>query len=194
MREERRVESVQIDVGSLVRRSVASLYSHLVTRPTGRAVRLAIETQLAEADGTSCFLIDLSQVTVLDFSCADEVVAKLLARYLADDRPRDAFFVFRGVMERHQGPIEVVLERHRLAAVAEVEGGYHLLGMRSGPEAMVWAMVEERGTLPGTLVQALFPRVEEQEALEALVRRRLVFRAPVGEVLALSRLVRGLPA
>ena len=66
--------------------------------------------------------------------------------------------------------------------------------MRSGPGAGVGGLGEERGTLPGTLVQALFPRVEEQEALEALVRRRLVFRAPVGEVLALSRLVRGLPA
>ena len=30
------------DLSSLVKRSVASLYSHLVTRPTGRALRLGL--------------------------------------------------------------------------------------------------------------------------------------------------------
>ena len=58
---------IQIDVGSLVQRSVATLYSHLVTRPTGRAVRLAIESLLAEAGDTALSLIDLSEVSVLDF-------------------------------------------------------------------------------------------------------------------------------
>jgi hypothetical protein len=62
---------IQIDVGSLVQRSVATLYSHLVTRPTGRAVRQAIESLLADAGDTAFSLIDLSEVTVLDFSCAD---------------------------------------------------------------------------------------------------------------------------
>ena len=87
---------IEIRVGALVQRSVATLYSHLVTRPTGRAVRLAIESQLAEAGDTAFSLIDLSEVTVLDFSCADEVVAKLVARYLEADRPREAYFVIPG--------------------------------------------------------------------------------------------------
>ena len=193
MRDELRVEPLQIDVGSLVRRSVATLYSHLVTRPTGRAVRLAIETQLAEAGETSCSLIDLSEVTVLDFSCADEVVAKLLARYLGEDRPQEAFFVFRGVGERHKGPIEAVLERHQLAAVAEGEGSYELVGTRSGLEADVWSAVEARGWLAHGVLPALFQRPLELEALDALVRRRLVFRSASGDVHALSRLVADLP-
>ena len=33
---------IAIDVGSLVQKTVTSLYSHLVTRPTGRAVPLRI--------------------------------------------------------------------------------------------------------------------------------------------------------
>ena len=188
-----RVEPLQIDVGGLVRRSVATLYSHLVTRPTGRAVRLAIETQLAEAGETSCSLIDLTHVTVLDFSCADEVVAKLLTRYLEADRPQDAFFVFRGVAERHRDPIEAVLERHRLAAVTEADGSYELLGSRSPLEARVWCTVEERGRLSAEGVRSLFPEEGERETLDGLVRRRLVFRSPRGEVHALSRLVADLP-
>ncbi|MGW8267353.1 MAG: hypothetical protein ACWGSQ_13385, partial [Longimicrobiales bacterium] len=55
------IDPVSIDVGRLVRRSVASLYSSLVTRPTGQAVRLAIENVLAEESGqVSLSIIDLS--------------------------------------------------------------------------------------------------------------------------------------
>jgi hypothetical protein len=193
MRDELGVEPLQIDVGGLVRRTVATLYSHLVTRPTGRAVRLAIETQLAEAGETSCSLIDLTEVTVLDFSCADEVVAKLLQRYLEDDRPQDAFFVFQGAGDRHRDPIEAVLERASLAAVAGGAGSYQLVGIQSSWEARVWSAIEERGHLAPASLPVLFRESVEREALEALVRRRLIFRAQSGAVHALSRLVADLP-
>lgn len=187
---EPRRRSVQIDVGRIVRRSVASLYSHLVTRPTGRAVRLAIETQLAEAGETALGVIDLSEVTVLDFSCADEVVAKLLLHYLEEDRPRDAFFVFRGVGELHRDPIEVVLERQRLAAVAQtVNGPFELMGTRSPEELRVWRRVEEAGLVGGDRWTDVLGE-DHRDTLERLVERRLVFRAPgTGDVHALSRLV-----
>ncbi len=38
-------------VETVVRTSVATLHSNLVTRPTGRAVRVAIERQIMEAGG-----------------------------------------------------------------------------------------------------------------------------------------------
>jgi hypothetical protein len=184
-----RVEPVQIDVGRLVRLTVATLYSHLVTRPTGQAVRVAIESQLAEAGDTSCSLIDFSEVSVLDFSCADEVVAKLLARYLHDDRPREAYFVLRGVVERHREPIEAVLDRHGLAAVAENGRRCELLGRWSGMEGRVWETVEERGRLASSALPQIFPEADQREALHGLVRRRLVFLSTQGDVHALSQLV-----
>ena len=64
------LDPIAIDVGDLVQRTVASLYSHLVTRQTGRAVRMAIETQLAEMGERSLSLIDLSEVTVLELDPA----------------------------------------------------------------------------------------------------------------------------
>lgn len=181
---------VEIDVGGIVRRSVTSLYSHLVTRPTGRAVRLAIETQLAEVSETSFSVIDLSEVTLLDFSCADEVVAKLLQRYMGDDRPREAYFVFRGVAEPHRDPIEAVLERQGLAAVAQGGGGaFELLGSRSALEGEVWGLVEQRGRISLGELESLLEE-KPREALDRLVDRRLVFRAVAsGDVHALSRLV-----
>jgi hypothetical protein len=181
---------IQIDVGSLVQRSVATLYSHLVTRPTGRAVRQAIESLLDDAGDTAFSLIDLSEVTVLDFSCADEVVAKLLARYLEADRPREAYFVIRGVRELHREPIEVVLERQRLAAVAQGEdGSYRLLGDRSRHEDSAWLVVEARGRIDAHELEEALPDADQRSALTELVRRRLVFAdARSGSVHALSRL------
>ena len=186
---------IQIDVGRLVQRSVATLYAHLVTRPTGRAVRLAIERLLAESGDTTFSLIDLSEVTVLDFSCADEVVAKLLLRYLEADRPREAYFVIRGVRELHLEPIEVVLERQRLAAVAQREdGSYGLLGDRTRAEESAWQVVEERGRIRPDEVAETLPAAEQRSALAELVRRRIVFAdVSSGTVHSLSRLAAGAP-
>ena len=182
-------DPLRIDVGGLARRSVASLYAHLVTRPTGRAVRLAIESQLAEAGEPSISLVDFSQVTILDFSCADEVVARLLRRYLEVDRPRDAFFVFRGIQEWHREPIQVVLERQSLAAVVQVGAGeLILLGSVSEAEERAWRLVEDAGSL--TAGESPVPGEDPgfRDILRTLVRRRLVFPGPSGDLHALSRL------
>src|SRR5690606_2896527 len=138
----------------------------------------AIESQLAEAGEPTVSLIDLSEVTILDFSCADEVVAKLLQRYLAEDRPRQAFFVFRGVQARHRDPMEAALERQSLAAVAQREDGhFELLGARSPHEHRAWSELEVRGHLETPVIEKLFPRGDDLQALDRLVERRLAFRA-----------------
>ena len=187
------VDPVSIDVGRLVQRNVASLYSSLVTRPTGKAVRLAIENVLAEETGpVSLSVIDLSQVTVIDFSCADEVVAKLLLRFLEEDRPQDAFFVFRGIRDLHRDPIEVVLERQTLAAVSETESGaFELLGSTTQDELLVWQALESRGRLRVGEIRGFLPGNGTEQTLGRLVRRRLVFRNPgSGDYQALSDLLR----
>ena len=91
MRTEPLVEPISIDVSHVLRKSAESLYSHLVTRPTGRAVRLAIEEQVAVSSRTALSLIDLSDVTVMDFSCADEVV---------DSRPSLGVEIVRRLVEQ----------------------------------------------------------------------------------------------
>lgn len=194
MRRELGIDPIAIDVSTVLQRTVASLYSHLVTRPTGRAVRLAIETQLAEARRTSLSLIDFSEVTVLDFSCADEVIAKLLLRFLEEDRPSDAFFVFRGVSSGHRDPIETVLERQALLAVAESEGRFELVGSADSLEASAWQELEARGRVEAGEVATMFAKHGEREAFESLVRKRVAFRAVAsGTTHALSTLVKDIP-
>ena len=187
------MDPISIDVGGLVRKTVTSLYSHLVTRPTGRAVRMAIETQLSGTVPRSLSLIDLSEVTILDFSCADEVVAKLLQRYL-DDTAHEAFFVFCGVREPHRDQIQVVLERQSLIAVAETgPGTFELLGTPTLVEADSWSSLERRGLLEPDGLTEFLPDDEARAALDRLVDRRVAFRSPgSGRYHALSRLVQHL--
>lgn len=188
------VDPIAIDVGQVLQHTETSLYAQLVTRPTGRAVRMAIETRLHGAGPRSLSLIDFSEVAILDFSCADEVVAKLIQRYLEPD-PHEAFFVFRGVHEPHRDQVEYVLERQGLLAVAETAPDtFELLGERSGEEERAWRDLERLGYVPapepGTTA---LPDAPEPVWLDALVRRRVAFRSPVsGRVHALSHLVQHL--
>jgi hypothetical protein len=77
----RHVVPLRFDMSDMVRRSVATLYSHLVTRPTGRRLRLGIEAQITELGALCITVLDFSEVVVLDYSCADETVAKLIQRF-----------------------------------------------------------------------------------------------------------------
>ena len=179
---------VWIDVGQVLQRTVTSLYSHLVTRPTGRAVRLAIETQLQSVGERSLSLIDLSEVVVIDFSGADVGVAKLLESAHASPR-HEAYFVFGGVHEPHRDQIETVLERRGLAAVAETDlHVYRLLGSVSDAEERMWRELEQRGAVTEDEIGAVLP---DGNAVQLLVERRLALRSPrSGSIHALSRLVR----
>jgi hypothetical protein len=156
---------------------------------------MAIENQIAESARAILSLIDFSEVSVLDFSCADEVVAKLLLRYLEEDRPKEAFFVLLGVRHLHRDPIQVALERQSLVTVAEVEDqGFELLGSKEGAESRVWGLLEEHGRLSQADVSRLLPEPEERETLDRLVERRVVFLNPGGQDFqALSTFVQDLP-
>src|SRR3954452_20628822 len=103
-----RAMMIHIDVSSVLRQTVScELYSNLVTRPTGAAVRPQIEALLADARERSLTVIDFSHVGMIDFSCADEVVAKLLLQSVSTERgEREAYFLFRGVTEDHWDAIE----------------------------------------------------------------------------------------
>ncbi len=177
------VASMSFDLSALCRRSVATLYSHLVTRPTGRALRLGIESQLEELGGPALSVLDFRQVVVLDYSCADETVAKLLRRFQPDDRPADIYFVARGIGERHREPIEEVLLRHGLALVAELDdGAAALLGDAPQPQRDAWSALQRLGRAQAPEVAgALGIAPEEADAaLDDLARRRVLLRAGRG--------------
>lgn len=175
-----------IDLGTVLRQTLsANLYSNLVTRPTGAAVRTQIELLLQSSERTLTVL-DFSHVSMIDFSCADEVIAKLLMRPGQD---REAYFVFRGMTDDHWDAIEAVLERHGLALVVERESGMELVGVVEEREQRAFQAIKRRGRaecweLAGDLGE---PEPALRHALDRMWHRRLIMRSgdsymPVGEM------------
>lgn len=168
-----------IDLSHVLRQTLAcDLYSNLVTRSTGAAVRGQIEQLLSESHERALTIIDFSQVSMIDFSCADEVVAKLLMRYAADDAPGDAYFLFRGVTEDHSDAIEAVLERHALALALEDGGEVRLMGTIPDDERLAWdaAYALGRATAAEVAHRLGVDDARAAAALNALCRRRLAMR------------------
>jgi len=170
-----------IDVGTVLRGTVCDLYSNLVTRPTGAAVRTAIEQQVHAIGAPEVTTIDFSQVNLLDFSCADEIVAKLLLRFTSEDGPR-GYLTFRGLHEGHIDPIETVLERHALALVSWHEGEAELFGYVDDDERAHWEVVREHGPLWAPAVARVLdvPETVAQAHLGRLDQRRLIMRREDG--------------
>jgi len=168
-----------IDVSSVLRQTLAcDLYSNLVTRSTGAAVRTQIEQLVSECRERALTVIDFSQVSMIDFSCADEIVAKLLMRYASDDAPQSAYFLFRGVSDDHCDAIEAVLERHGLALALEDDGRVRVMGVLSDDERRAWEATYRIG--PADADEVAYATGSDEtharEALDALCRRRLVMQ------------------
>lgn len=126
-----------IDVHAVLQESVAGFYTDLVTRPTGRAVRERIERALAEA-GATIAVMDFSRVGCLDYSCADEIVAKLL-------RERAQLVLLRGLSDGHREAIEPVLVGHGLAVVLErPDRTLDVLGPTDSRDALLEELVRQR--------------------------------------------------
>lgn len=173
--------------------SEASLYSYLVTRPTGRAVRMSIEKQVARHDGEVLTVLDFRNVAVIDYSCADEVVAELayLATARRESGPKRRFVLIRGLEEHHEDPIDSALRRRALAVAAERSSGEPvLLGDVADLEAELWRLVcDQERVDPEPLDHELgLPAGEARSRLEELYRRRLLTRV-AGEYVSFGRVL-----
>ena len=164
-----------IRIGTLLRETAATPYRNLITRPTGAAVRDRIEATLAGSDCATA-LLDFSDIELLDFSCADEVVAKLL---LADS-DRGRVVVLQGLSHDQYEAIEQVLNHHGLAVIAvssgDGSGMPQLIGWVSADARQAFRCLCELGALRATqLAHALaWTEARCRETLRTLLARRLV--------------------
>lgn len=132
-----------IPLGRALQETVATPYRDLVTRPTGVAVRGWIQRAMAGSPAPTA-LLDFSEIGLLDFSCADEVVAKLL---LDADPGADRYVMLLAPREDHAEAIDHVLNHHALAIAALPEPGQapRLLGRVTPEQERVFHCVVETG-------------------------------------------------
>jgi hypothetical protein len=116
------------DLRDLMDEHLASGSSNLVTRETGRFFREAIEARLEREPEGTVVAMDFSHVGIIDFSCADEIISKLVAR-LQSLEYGDKYVVLQGLTPTHEENITVALERKKLAVlVSRADGSWRLLG------------------------------------------------------------------
>lgn len=100
--------------------------SDLVTRRSGQVVRDRIERDISGEENGVVVALDFSKIGIIDYSCADEIVAKLMSRLLGGEYG-ERFIVMIGLNETQKENIEVALERKGLAAMAAMRGGTGVL-------------------------------------------------------------------
>lgn len=110
------------DLYKLLKEELGNGSKDLVTRPSGEKIRQRIERDIEKEPGGSVVALDFSQIGVIDYSCADEIVAKLVSRLLSGEYG-DKYLLLSGLNENQKENIEVAVERKDLAVVAEMQGG-----------------------------------------------------------------------
>jgi len=162
----------RIDLRDALRQAVADSYGDLVTRRTGQAVRQVIEHALATMAGGQPAAIDFGTVRLLDLSCADEIVGRLLREH-----GHARAFVLLNVSPSHRESLEFVLERHQLAvAIRDASGSADVVGSVTEPVRRVFQFVAEGGAPSAAeIAERLALTLEAaRTALEELERLRLM--------------------
>ncbi len=100
--------------------------SDLVTRPSGQVIRGRIEKKIEAEKNGEVIALDFSEIGIIDYSCADEIVAKLISRLWGNEYG-DRYIILTGLNENQKENIEVALERKDLAVIARFKDGKEIL-------------------------------------------------------------------
>jgi hypothetical protein len=96
-------------------------------RSRGVRIRGVIEKALGEGEGPSCVVLDFCGIGAIDFSWADEVVAKMVSRLWGGEYG-EKFLLLKGLTPSQAENVNVALERKRLAVLTTGPEGWRIIG------------------------------------------------------------------
>jgi hypothetical protein len=96
-------------------------------RSRGIRIREGLERILGEEKRSVCLVLDFSGMGSVDFSWADEVVAKMISRLWSGEYG-EKFLVLKNLSPSQAENVGVALERKKLAVLATGADGWHLIG------------------------------------------------------------------
>ena len=96
-------------------------------RSRGVRTREAIEKILGEEKKALRIILDFSGIGSIDFSWADEVVAKIVSRLWGGEYG-EKFLVLKGLNSSQAENLHVALERKRLAVLSTGSGSWRVIG------------------------------------------------------------------
>jgi len=110
---------IKYNLYKLLKEELGNGSSDLVTRPSGNKIRERIEKDIAKEKDGAVVALDFSKIGIIDFSCADEIVTKLVSRLVSGEYG-DRYIILTGLNENQKENIEVALERKDLAVMGEM--------------------------------------------------------------------------
>ena len=114
------------DLSKFLKEELGNGSKDLVTRPSGEKIRQRVERDMEQEPDGSVIALDFVRIGIIDYSCADEIIAKLVSRLLSGEYG-DKYILLTGLNENQKENIEVALERKDLAIVSEMREGYRVL-------------------------------------------------------------------
>ena len=122
------IKMLKYDLYKLLKEELGNGSKDLVTRQSGETIRRRIERDIEKEPDGAVVALDFSRIGVIDYSCADEIIAKLVSRLLSGEYG-DKYLLLSGLNENQKENIEVAIERKDLAVMAEMrDGGRIVLG------------------------------------------------------------------
>ncbi len=111
----------------IVKREIKGKYADLVTRRVGRIIFSRLEKEIRKVKDGVPIIIDFSGIGAIDYSCADEIFARLIMR-LQQNEYGEKFIVFDNLSSHHKENINIVLEKKDLAVLARDKKRWEVLG------------------------------------------------------------------
>lgn len=112
-------EMTKYDLSKLLKEELGNGSKDLVTRHSGQTIRERIEKDMGKEPEGAVVALDFSKIGIIDYSCADEIVTKLVSRLLAGEYG-DKYIMLIGLNDNQKENIEVALERKDLAIMVEM--------------------------------------------------------------------------
>jgi len=117
---------IKYDLYKFLKEEIGNGSKHLVTRPSGEEIRRRIERDMEREPDGAVVALDFVKIGIIDYSCADEIVAKLVSRLLGGEYG-DKYLILTGLNENQKENIEVALERKGLAVMAAMKDGERIV-------------------------------------------------------------------
>ena len=139
-------DTYPINLKTIIREEFQREIYDLLTRPTGQKILERLERDVVQAKDSATVVLDFSGVGVIDYSCADEVIAKFISRLLANEYG-ERYLVLKNLSEAQRENIQVALERKNLVALEEENGAWKTIGVINNYLQQTLQIVMEKTSL-----------------------------------------------
>ncbi len=183
------------DLYRLLKEELKNGSSDLVTRHSGQVIRERIERDIIKEKEQEVIALDFSKIGIIDYSCADEIIAKLISR-LINNEYGDRFLILKGLNETQKENIEVALERKELSAIALMRDGKEVIvGSLNNYLKETFEIIKDKEKITAKELSKKL-RLELNTAATRLLnlyKKRLIRRAdeqtPDGKILVYRRII-----